>query len=192
MDIENGVKYTDIMVDLETTGTQPDRAGILQIAAVKFNLTTKAVCPFFFNKCLTLPPHRFWSLDTMHWWQQQKKSTLAQILKDAEPYRNVINEFADYSYQNPGLRFWSKPTTFDFMFLASYFSDEGLINPFHYRIATDMNSFLRGLHHPNEIPEIPMQFGEGQAHNALSDTLAQLKLLFAHLETKNDSSNTQG
>ncbi len=187
--MDNEVKYTDIMVDLETTGTQPDRAGILQIAAVKFNLQTREVCPVFFNQSLTVPPHRFWSTDTMAWWNTQKKGTLKEIMAQARPYREVINEFADYSYQTQGLRFWSKPTTFDFMFLASYFADEGLINPFHYRIATDVQSFLYGFHYPKEVPSVDVPM-DGAAHNALADTLWQLKFLFAHLEAHNAIANT--
>ena len=185
----DGVKYTDIMIDLETTGTQPDRTAILQIAAVKFNLETREVCPEFFDRCLTIPKHRFWQKDTMEWWGKQKRGVLNDIMSRAEPYRDVINQFADYSYQNPGLRFWSKPTTFDFMFLASYFSDEDLINPFHYRVATDMNSFLKGLHYPNPAPEIQVDFS-ADAHNALNDTLWQLKTLFAHLDKKNETNTS--
>ena len=176
-------EWTDIMVDLETTGTQPDRTGILQIAAVKFNLKTRAVCPVFFDQCLHLPPHRFWSADTMQWWNRQKSSTLKDIMGRAREPKDVIHEFAKFGYDSPGMNFWSKPTTFDFMFVASYFSDFGLINPFHYRDTKDLNTFLSGLHYPNDVPEIKWDM-TGDAHNALNDTLAQLKWLFAHLDHK--------
>lgn len=179
----NGPRWTDIMVDLETTGTQPDRNCILQISAVKFNLTTGEVCPEFFDRCLSLPKHRHWDMSTLEWWSRQKKSVLKDIMGRAEPYRTVVNDFADFSYQNPGLRMWSKPSHFDFNFLSSYFSDEDLINPFHYRVAFDLHSFLRGLHFPKEVPEIDVPFS-GDAHNALMDTLHQLKVLYAHLEHK--------
>lgn len=95
----------------------------------------------------------------------------------------VINAFAEWCYPEGQMRFWSKPTTFDFMFLASYFEDNNLQNPFHYREATDLNSFLRGLYYPSNINEIEVPFS-GDAHNALADTLHQLKVLFAHLDTK--------
>ena len=180
--LENGKpRWTDIMVDLETTGTLPDRNCILQIAAVKFNIETGEVCHQFFDRCLDLPKHRSWDMSTLEWWSKQKKSVLQGILSRAEPWSNVINEFADYSYQNPGLRMWSKPSHFDFNFLSSYFHDADLINPFHYRVATDLNSFLKGLHFPNEVPDIQVEFS-GDAHNALQDTLWQLKHLYAHLE----------
>ena len=112
--------YTDVMVDIETTGTMPDRGAILQLSAVKFNLQTREVDPNFFDRCLTIPPHRGWDEGTRTWWNQQKPSVLKGILQRAEPYRDVVQDFAKWAYQKPGLRFWAKPTTFDFMFTAAY------------------------------------------------------------------------
>ena len=65
--------YSDVMLDIETTGTQPDRAAIIQIGAVKFNLETGAVSNHFFNRSMELPPWRAWSEDTRSWWMQQKR-----------------------------------------------------------------------------------------------------------------------
>lgn len=184
-----GLKYTDVMIDLETTGTMPDRTAIIQISAVKFNLETREVDPNFFDRCLSIPPHRFWDQSTAAWWAKQKPSTLRDILARQEDPRIVITDFAKWAYQTPKLRFWSKPTTFDFMFLSSYFNDEGLANPFHYSMSNqvnysnDLNSFLTGLHYPNKVPEIAWTAG-GSAHNALDDTLNQLKWLFDHLDYK--------
>lgn len=174
-------KWTDVMVDIETTGVQPDRAAILQIAAVKFNIQTREVCSDFFNASLTMPPHRFWSEDTLAWWMKQKRGVLENIRATARPYRDVINEFADWGYKSQGIRFWAKPTTFDFMFCASYFADEKLANPFSYRKATDMNSFINGLYFPATPPEIQVAM-EGDAHNALNDVFWQMKVLFAHID----------
>lgn len=178
-------QWTDVMVDIETTGTQPDRTGILQIAAVKFNLETREVkVDDMFDRCLTLPAHRFWDQSTAAWWGRQKKSTLDTILSRAEPWQEVTKAFAEWGYaEGTQMRFWSKPTTFDFMFLASYFADMDLHNPFHYRAANDLNSFLRGMYHPAPVPELDVPF-TGAVHNALADTLWQLKMLFAHLDKK--------
>jgi len=185
------VEFTDIMVDIETTGTMPDRHSILQVSAVKFNLEAKTVCPVFYDRCLTMPTHRSWSQDTLAWWGKQKPTVLKGILSRQEPYRDVILDFAKWCYQpEQGLRFWAKPTTFDFMFLASYFADEGLPNPFHYRDATDMNSYLKGLHFPEAVPNLPWQ-NVGDAHNALADTLTQLKMLFAHVEHRKNRDAVQ-
>lgn len=55
------MKYPDVMVDLETTGTSPDETAIIQISAVRFNLLTAEVDPNVFDMCLTMPPGRYWT-----------------------------------------------------------------------------------------------------------------------------------
>jgi hypothetical protein len=172
------------MVDIESTGLLPDRSAILQISAVKFNLKEKTVCPDFFKESLSIPQHRHWDQGTLSWWVKDKAPLLKDIMSRAKPHRQVINQFADYSYQNPGFRFWSKPTHFDFMFLASYFHDEHLVNPFHYRVARDLNTYLEALFYPHAVPEtelaaIPF---DGPAHDSLFDALHQLKVLFKAVE----------
>lgn len=180
-------EYTDVMIDVETTGTNPDRSAILQISGVKFNVRTQAVSPDFFNMSLTMPPHRSWDLDTANWWNRQKKGVLENILKQAQPYREVIHQLAAWAKPFQGLEFWAKPTTFDYMFIASYFHDEGLPNPFSYRTAKDMNSFIAGLYFPEPVPNLHITH-EGDAHNALQDCFWQLKVLFAHIkDAQNDS-----
>ncbi len=181
------ISYTDCMVDIETTGTNPDRAGILQISAVRFNHNTQTVDHDFFDRCLTIPPHRFWDESTAAWWAKQKKGVLTGILSRQEPYRKVIADFAHWCQKCPGTTFWAKPTTFDFMFMSSYFKDEGLIFPFSYREAKDMNSFLYGLHYPNPVPQLPYK-DMGDAHNALNDTLAQISMVFDHINLKKGAS----
>lgn len=176
-------EYTDCMVDIETTGTSPDRTGILQISAVKFNIKTRKVDPNFFDRCLTVPPHRFWEQSTAEWWATQNRSTLEGILKRQEDPTRVIHDFLKWVTQSKKLNFWAKPTTFDFMFLSSYFKDMGLPFPFHYREAKDLNSFLHGLHWPNQPPAIEYR-DLGAVHNALNDTLSQISFLFDHLEAR--------
>ena len=177
---------TDVMVDIETTGTNPDRTAILQIGAVKFNAHTREVSPDFFNRSLTIPGHRSWDTETMNWWTQQKAGVLSEIMNAAEPHRDVINSFAEWAYPMHHLRFWAKPTTFDFMFISSYFKDMDIVNPFSYRTAVDMNSFLAGKYFPEEAPHIQVTH-TGDAHNALQDCFWQLKLLFAHLDGEGET-----
>ena len=186
----NHDEFPDCMVDIETTSVQPDRGGILQIAAVKFNLKENTVSPDFFDMCLTIPRHRSWSEDTRNFWLNQKEEVLRDILMRAEPWQDVIKKFMDYAYPLNSLRFWSKPSHFDYNFISSYFYDlnEGPM-PFHYREANDMNSFLRGLYWENggKVPEVNLPF-EGEVHNALYDTLHQVKVLLHHVhELKKES-----
>lgn len=171
--------YKDVMVDLETTGLQSDRNAILQISAVKFNYDTEEISPDFFDRCLIIPKHRAWDESTRDWWIRQDQTIIQEIFQRAEEARKVIKDFADWAYPQGHLRFWSKPTHFDFNFLASYFNDESIVNPFDFREANDMNSFLRGIYAPNNVDKLNIPF-TGRPHNALDDVLHQIKVLLTH------------
>ena len=179
--------YTDVMVDIETTGVNPDRNAIIQIGAVKFRRDTREVCPNFFKASLTMPKWRSWDQGTLQWWSKQKE-VLNSILVAQRPYQDVMDEFqtwlVDPLESARNIRFWSKPTHFDYMFISSYFSDLDMINPLSYREATDLNSFIRGAYHPNPVDmELEQSIvHNGAAHDGLEDCFYQLKLLFAHLD----------
>jgi len=173
------------MVDLETTGTCSDRHGILQISAVRFNLQTGEVDTNFFDQCLTLPPWRSWDEGTRRWWSQQKRSTLMDILARARDPREVINEFCTWAYPAGSMRMWAKPVHFDFTFVKSYCHDFDLIVPFHYRHVRDVNTFVEGLYYPYEPLDIAEIEFEGPHHNALFDTLHQIKFLLEAIKRRN-------
>lgn len=176
-------EWTDVMADIETGGLDPSHNPILQISAVKFNYKTGAICHDFFDMCLDIPHNRYWSEGTRQWWMKQRQDILIDILNRAQPWRIVMEAFVRWCAPAGSLRFWSKPTHFDYTFLSSYFNDAELPNPFSYREATDLNSFLRGLFDPEPKPD-ERSFGpvEGAAHNALDDTLHQIKILFKSKE----------
>ncbi len=179
--------FTDVMVDIETTGTTSfDHTAMIQLAAVKFSYGSEDVCGDFFNASLSIPPNRFWDKGTEAWWKKQKPHILQNIIATARPPEQVMREFhawllKDYpSNTDDGLRFWSKPTHFDFSFIASYFNQYGLQNPCHYRSARDLNSFMAGMAGAGDTLNMEKQVAfHGDEHNALDDTLFQIKMLFA-------------
>lgn len=171
----------DIMVDVETTGTSPDRHAVIQIASVKFDLATFDVEPSFFNRCLQIPKWRSWDEETRTWWSQQKQEVLREIFSRMEPPGAVMSDFLDWI--GPGQwRMWAKPITFDYPFISSYFRDFDVYNPFDFRTAMDCRSYLRGIAHPVEfVSEKSIEF-KGDAHNAIYDTLHQVRWLFVNQE----------
>ena len=170
-----------IMVDIETTGTRIDYAGVIQIAAVIFDPATQDIDTDMFNRCLWLPPNRFWAEDTRDWWNNQKSEVLADIYDRMEDPGTVIREFAEWVERKRGILdpvFWGKPISFDFPFISSYFADFGVKNPFKYWLARDVNTFLEAKtgRPPKDVWDtIPF---EGDKHNALCDCVHQIRGIF--------------
>lgn len=179
---------TDMMVDVETTSTNPAFGAIIQIAAVKFNFATEEVGPSF-NRCLSIAPNRFWDESTREWWGRQKQEVFQGIVAKMEDPRRVIEDFFAFCVTDTpprqadspgGYRFWAKPVHFDWGFISSYFAQYGLQMPFHHRIARDLGTYIAsrkhaGVEHVN-MDHITLA---GDAHNALYDCAHQLKQLFA-------------
>lgn len=179
--------FTDIMVDKETTGTNPAYNGIIQLAAVKFNPATREVSPDTFDRCLALAPNRFWDEGTRNWWGKMP-DVYQSIVERAEEPLTVLKDFSQWVTKDQpniqgGYRFWAKPITFDWSFLASYYAQYGLKMPFHYRYARDMNSYIAGLagspEHISLENEVPF---EGKEHHALWDCFHQIQVLFHAME----------
>lgn len=168
--------FNQVMVDLETTGTQPEHAGIIQIAAVKFCFETEEVSPNFFDRKMWLAPHRYWDQGTAEWWSRQKCGLLDSILAAGEDPAVVMQDFADWvGYHANWL--WAKPSHFEYPFLESYFRQYGIPNPFHFRSTIDLRSFIRGRANNYDVKDPEVEF-VGDAHNALFDVLHQIKILF--------------
>lgn len=172
------VRMTDVMLDIETTSTDPVHGNILQIAAIKFNLEKMKVGPAF-DRQLTFLPGRFWDPSTLEWWCS-KPETYAKVTCRQEDAVKVFNEFVDWCYPMGHLRLWGKPSHFEYPFIESYCKQLGLANPFHYRTTNDLNTFIRACHFPKEPPKhLDPQF-TGTVHNALDDVAHQIKMLFTH------------
>jgi DNA polymerase III epsilon subunit-like protein len=188
--------FTDIMVDLETTGTNPAYNQILQLAAVKFNLETREVGTDLFDRALLPAPNRFWQEDTRDFWSKLP-TVYSSIVQRAEDPKEVLVDFYDWVAKDQpdiegGYRFWAKPITFDWNFVASYYAQYGLPLPFHYRYARDVNSYaagLRGAPAHVSLDNIVSDF-TGVEHNAKWDCLYQIEVLF-HVQDEHDGRNKE-
>lgn len=175
------MSFNDIMVDIETTGLNSTDNAMIQLAAVRFNLKERTIdTESMFNRCLSMPPRRYWDEGTRHWWSQQKRSVLEEIYSKMEDPRTVMDDYVKwvgYTPEEPN-RFWSKPLSFDWGFIATYLADYEIPNPFHFRWATDQNSFIRGLARDASVEQFKTPFIGGDAHNALFDVISQIDTLF--------------
>lgn len=173
--------YSDFMLDIETTGTDPVATAILQIAIVPFNVDTGEVCPQFFNRSLRIPPRRYWDEETRTWWGKKKDVYAAIVARSEDPalvMRECVRYVEDRTDQSTGARLWGKPISFDGAFFESYCKQFGVDNPFPYSNVVDMRTFIRAKLGTWDIRawerERPLV---GVAHNALYDALHQVKLV---------------
>jgi oligoribonuclease (3'-5' exoribonuclease) len=169
------------MVDIETTGTNPENCSMIQLSAVKFDLATQSVQPYteFFDRCLLQPKNRYFEEDCRTNFWGKRPQIYKMISARAEDPATVMQDFVKWvGFDNPKpVRFWSKPITFDWGFIASYMRQYGLQNPFHYRWAMDMNTYIRGLAGDPTVESHYTAF-QGEAHNAIMDVLNQINQVF--------------
>lgn len=175
--------YANVMVDLETTGTDPTLHAIIQIAAVTFDFQTDKIGDVF-SINMSMPPTRSWDEDTRSWWAKQDPSVFAAVSTDPVHPRVAIHMFQQWVLNNTSAIvqpvLWAKPVSFEFPFLASYFREFEIDNPFHFRSAIDLQSFIRGMRGDPWAPpfdkEVPMV---GDVHNAVDDVFHQIAVALA-------------
>lgn len=160
----------DIMIDLETSGINPNTAAIVQIGAVKFDLTSCEIGETF-KIALKMPKNRYWQEDTRRFWSE-RLSLFNEIIKDEVDTEEGFNQFIDWVNKdtiNP--RVWSKPLSFDVPFIASYCEQYNVTNPFNHWEHRDLRSFMMA-YYGEDLPKLTMKDGL-VAHDALSDALNQ-------------------
>ena len=175
--------YPDIMVDIETTGLQPQASAIIQIGSVPFNYETGQIdTENMFCMSLTMPKNRYWNSGTDKFWLQDNREVYMKIMSQAQNYRAVITAYYDWVTQRIAateegdVRWWSKGWM-DHATAESYFIDAGYDMPFNFRQAKDMRSFIAGLN-GDPVYRDPEVETVGDHHNALHDSLTQLRQLF--------------
>lgn len=169
----------DVMIDLETTGTDPSNNAIIQIAAIRFDYERREIGSVF-CRSLAIPYGRYWDEGTREWWAKMP-DLFSRIMATAGPPEMVFKDFQTWCLNTAPFsgdqRLWAKPAHFEFPFLQSYARQFGLDLPFHYRNVVDLNSFTRGLaNDPGRKPlDKEIEF-HGEQHNAFDDVGHQIKV----------------
>lgn len=181
-------RFDSVMIDIETTGLRPDRHAIIQIAAVPFSLDRQEISEQYFDMCLKIPASRGWQEQTRDWWYGTNLPLLKEIFTRAQEHRMVMSNLRNFLLElAPKAKFWGK-RSFDWQFIESYFHDTEVGNPLNYRDAIEVESFMKGLSHPNPMPNVRPEF-EGEVHHAYWDTRHQIKVLFAIVNELKGKSN---
>lgn len=171
--------YYDIMTDIETTGTRPDRHHVMSLAGVAFNWHEGLVSPDTFYVTMSMPGWRSWDEDTRAWWGRQKTETFQAATENPVSLAEGMWRYQQWVRKVTGAleqpRLWAKPISFEWPFIESCFRDAEVDNPFFFRDAIDMQSFIRGMRMNPAAPAFDKQVPfVGNEHHALDDTFHQI------------------
>lgn len=184
---------TNIMVDIETLGTEPD-AVVLSIAAVDFDNGRE-----FYRKIdpqVQLDRGRSVTAAAIEFWMAQPEEARAASfgsLNVRSPVDALIG-FTDWLHNNYGLddnhkldnvMFWAKPPRFDAVILNSLYDWAYITRPWTHRQWRDVRTAMDIAGLPDDWkPKRPIA---GVPHHPLYDChwqIAQVKACYAHLSVR--------
>jgi DNA polymerase III epsilon subunit-like protein len=124
--------YTDIMIDIETLGTEPGSI-ITSIAAVPFNRNGEMGKAFYMNIDIqsSIDAGLTINAETLKFWMEQRHETFNKMLRNTLPVKSVLNEFHLWLDQYTAF-FWGNSASFDV----------GLIKTAAKKLALDFNTVL--------------------------------------------------
>jgi hypothetical protein len=139
-------KFTDVMIDIETLGSNP-RAPVIQIGACAFSLRAGEVGPTWSE--LVRPNFEYTKpdVDTIAWWMKQNEDARLHVAKcveagifETEALQALTQFIADNTID---VCAWAMPPEFDLVILRNLGDARGIKMPWHYAATRD----LRTLEH---------------------------------------------
>lgn len=124
------MKYTDVMIDLETVGRTPGCA-LIQIAAVPFNINTGKVSSNTFKLAINLQGQLdsgkmfTYCPNTYKWWMKENPFLFNKLSRSDNHYVRVGSDFQKWfrsleDYQN--IRVWGNSNRFDLGILEGWYT----------------------------------------------------------------------
>lgn len=163
----------DVMIDLETLGTDPD-CPVLSIGAVVFDIKKKIVAKWNpFHVVLDVDSQisdgRKPSGSTIKWWMQQDSA--AKIVFEGVRLSPVeaLNNFILWVDINDlrAFNFWGNGSHFDISIMENLFKQYKIKCPWAFNKVMDLRTFKRFVGGGKPI------INNGIKHNALDDAIAQ-------------------
>lgn len=176
------MKYTDLMLDIETAGREPGCA-IIQIAAVPFNINTGEISENTFEMSINLD-HQIkngykFDKGTLAWWHRTNETLFQKLSKSENKYVEVGIEFQKYfnSLKNHNkIRVWGNSNRFDIGILNGWYR-----RSIGYTFNAFWNTWLERDVRTTScmLPDIKknMEF-IGEQHNAIHDCIHQIKYCY--------------
>lgn len=168
--MKNKKRLPDIMLDLETMGTESFSA-IISFAAVEFDLMTGETGKEFYEKiCLQscLDAGLNISANTLNWWMKQEDDARKEFTKgEGITLRKALRRFSSFFHKD--YKVWGNSVKFDCGILGDAYKVMGKKPPWRYTNERCVRTLA------NLKPEIKANYPSvGTAHNAKSDCYFQI------------------
>ena len=173
--------YTDLMIDIETTGRTPGCA-IIQIAAVPFNMNTGKISTNVFKMSINLD-HQLKSnkgftycANTYKWWMKENPRLFKELSQCKTTYNQVGSEFQKYFKSlknNQNIRVWGNSNRFDLGIIEGWYK-----KAIGYKFEPFWNTWLE--RDVRTLASLDPQIKSntkfvGTKHNAIDDCKHQIK-----------------
>jgi hypothetical protein len=166
------VNNSDLMIDLETLGTDPETP-VVSLGATFFDPTTKQLGGTFYmilDVSEQIARGRKPTGDTIKWWMGQTDAAKKIFHEKAKPAKDVLNLFIQWFKATNSKAFvWGNGSTFDISIMEHIFRDYGLEKPWSHNKVMDLRTFKRFQGGGEQIKK------SGVEHNALDDAISQAK-----------------
>jgi len=166
-----------VMIDFETLDVAPS-AVILGLGAVLFDLDSDEIDDDGFYASISISSNlahgRTISEDTLVWWMGQDKEAQKVFTEPKkEPFDSAIRSFLDWYFDSDAQFIWSNGADFDIPIMCHALAQLGETPPWKFWDARCVRTYknlpgMRGVKVSNP-----------QKHNAMSDALAQARLVQA-------------
>jgi len=167
------MKYTDIMLDLETMGKQSNSA-LVSIGAVEFNLETGETGREFYKvvdlqSCLDIGLKV--QASTIYWWLQQTEAARKRICEKSEDIQSVLVAFNTWMLDCvDNVKIWGNGARFDIGLLEDAYVACQFKTPWYFRSEMDVRTLVAFK------PEIKANYSfTGVMHDPIDDCKHQIK-----------------
>lgn len=179
----------DIMVDIETLGTNPDSL-VFQIAAAAFDIKTGKICDEY-NVTADIQGNSHLNItgNTLKWWLKTNPTLLNSLLNNDKNYltpHSLIISFHGWLHtlcKDNDVYLWGNGILFDNNILRTQMVNAGLSYPIHYRNDRDMRTIVELAAMKNKMTYIEYlnTFSKDPmlAHDAFYDIKHQIKVVTA-------------
>ncbi len=187
-DILKSMKRIDVMVDIETLGTDSD-ATIIQIAAIAFDILTGTPIKEF-NLIADIEQNDTLTIDgsTLKWWLDTDAELLSKLLNSGDTSsEDILKEFRrwliDVSHlvKDNNMYLWGNGILFDNKMIQHQMELIDIEYPVHYQNDRDVRTIVDLTSHKLGISEQELKESYDddslRAHDAYDDVIYQINLV---------------